>query len=44
VPSRVSSDYRVHSFIEMQTGTSVDVEGVIQLDGTHALQASMFLL
>ena len=30
------------TYIEMQTGTSVDVEGVIRLDGIYAPTASWF--
>jgi serralysin len=33
-----------NTFIEMQTGTSVDIEGVIRIDGMHTLQAGMFML
>jgi serralysin len=32
------------TYIELQTGTSADVEGVIRLDGIHAPQASWFVL
>ena len=33
-----------NTFIEMQTGTSADVEGVIRLNGIHAPEASWFVL
>jgi serralysin len=33
-----------NTYIEMQTGTSVDVEGVIRLDGLYDPDASWFLL
>jgi Ca2+-binding RTX toxin-like protein len=33
-----------YTFIEMQTGTSVDVEGVIRLDGVQNVQANWFSL
>ena len=32
------------TYIEMQTGTSVDVEGVIRLAGIHTPEASWFVL
>jgi Ca2+-binding RTX toxin-like protein len=33
-----------NTYIEMQTGNAVDVEGVIRLDGIHVPTASWFLL
>ena len=33
-----------NTYIEMQIGTSVDIEGVIRLDGVHTPQADWFLL
>jgi Ca2+-binding RTX toxin-like protein len=33
-----------HTFLEMQTGTSVDVEGVIRVNGIHTPEASWFVL
>jgi serralysin len=33
-----------NTFIEMQTGTSADVEGVIRLNGIHTPDASWFVL
>ena len=33
-----------NTYIQMQTGTSVDVEGVIRLDGIHTPEASWFVL
>jgi serralysin len=33
-----------YTYIEMQTGTSVDVEGVIRLNGIHDPEANWFLL
>ena len=33
-----------NTYLQMQTGTSVDIEGVIRLDGIHTPEASWFVL